>query len=956
MSPDTKVFPVLRRIAAKEATLFFSSPVAYMFLGSFVAVTLFIVFWGEAFFARNIADVRPMFEWMPLLLIVLCSTLTMRMWSEERRTGTLDHVMTQPVPLWVFVLGKFAGCLMLLATALLITLPLPLSVSLMGNLDWGPVLAGYLATFLLGAAYLAIGLFVSARSQNQIVSLLTAIGVCGAFYLIGSPVLTELFSDNTAEVLRQIGAGSRFESITRGMVDLSDLTYYLSLMAGFLALNTFVLEKERWSLVGQDSPRHSQWRLVTFLVVANALAANLWLGQTHAFRVDVTEGRQYSISEPTRKYLAQLQEPLLIRGYFSSKTHPLLAPLVPKLKDLIEEYAVAGGSRVRVEFVDPAENREMEEEAAQDYGIKPMPFQVADRYQSAIVSSYFSILVKYGNEFKVLGFQDLIEVKATSATDVKVSLRNPEYDLTRAIKKVVDTYQSEGNIYSRVDGKITLKAYISADGTLPPQLLEFKKVVKTVLDKQVAESGGKLAFEMIDPQADGGKVADQLAKDYGLKPMATDMFSPDRFYFYLILGRDAMQVQIPIDDGKEATLERNLKAAVKRFASGFTKTVALVAPAGEPNPMNPYAPPESDFRELEAFLQQELTVVKEDLKDGTVASNADILLLAAPKDLDQKSLFAVDQFLMQGGTVIAMTSPYSASMSGQGLSMVEQATGLEEWLDGLGLKIDKKLVMDPQNAALPIPVTRMLGGMQVQEVRMLDYPYFVDVREDGFPAGNPITAELPQVTVAWPSPIVVDKAKMKDRQVIELLKSTSGSWLSASLDVMPLFDQSGQSGFAPVGPQSAQTLAVIASGRFDSAFVGKPNPLLGAAAKPEDGPKASGIIEHSPESARVILFASNDMLMDKALKMQGGASGGAYLNGLQMLANAIDWSMEDASLLGIRARGNYNRSLPPMEQKTQMVWEGLNYLFAALALGLVALARRIHDKRRLAQYQAMVAG
>jgi ABC-2 type transport system permease protein len=958
MPPNTKAFPVLRRIAAKEATLFFASPVAYMFLGSFVAVTLFIVFWGEAFFARNIADVRPMFEWMPLLLIVLCSTLTMRMWSEERRTGTLDHVMTQPIPLWVFVLGKFVGCLSLLSIALLITLPLPLTVNLMGDLDWGPVLAGYLATFLLGAAYLAIGLYVSARSSNQIVSLLSAIALCGLFYLVGSPVITELVSDSTAEILRQLGAGSRFESITRGMVDLSDLAYYVSIVVGFLALNTFALEKERWSAASADTPRHQQWRLVTFLVLANALALNLWLGQTRAFRLDVTEGNQYSISEATQKYLGQLQEPLLIRGYFSSKTHPLLAPLVPKLKDLIEEYGVAAGSRVRIEFVDPASNPELEEEAGQDYGIKPVPFQVADRYQSAIVSSYFSVLVKYGSEFKVLGFQDLIEVKAGNAQDVQVSLRNPEYDLTRAIKKVVDTYQSDGNIFSKVEGKLTLNAYVSEDAKLPAKLQEFKKVLKTVADKSVADSGGKLTFTMVDPQADGGKVAEQLTRDYGLKPMVTDLFSPEQFYFYIILSKGEEQaVQIPIEDGVEATLERNMKAAVKRFASGFTKTVALVTPPSD-QPYNPYSggPPPGDFRELEAFLQNELTVVKEDLSDGTVSSQADILMLASPKNLDQKAVFAVDQFLMQGGTVVAMTSPYSASFEQGGLKMSEQTSGLQEWLEGQGLKVDKKLVMDPQNAALPIPVTRNLGGMQVQEIRMLDYPYFVDVREDGFASDSPILAELPQVTVAWPSPITVDKEKMKSRQVIELLRSSSGSWLSSSLNIMPLFDEQGNSGFVPMGAQSSQLLAVVASGRFDSAFTGKPNPLLsGAKENPESAPKAAGIIEHSPDSARIILLSSSDMLKDTVLKLQGGASGGAYLNTLQMMANAIDWSMEDASLLGIRARGNYNRTLPPMEQKTQMFWEGLNYLFAALALLLVAVARRVHDNRRLAAYEGMAA-
>ncbi|MGR9046840.1 MAG: ABC transporter permease, partial [Gammaproteobacteria bacterium] len=168
---------LIRRIADKEVTLFFASPIAYLFLASFAAVTLFIFFWGEAFFSRNIADVRPLFEWMPILLIFLASTLTMRLWSEERRTGTLEHVYTQPVPLWHFVIGKFAGCLFLLVIALAMTLPLPLTVSIIGDLDWGPVWAGYLATFLLGAAYLSIGLFVSARSDNQIVSLISAVAL-----------------------------------------------------------------------------------------------------------------------------------------------------------------------------------------------------------------------------------------------------------------------------------------------------------------------------------------------------------------------------------------------------------------------------------------------------------------------------------------------------------------------------------------------------------------------------------------------------------------------------------------------------------------------------------------------------------------------------------------------------------------------------------------------------------
>ena len=135
---------VIRRISRKELTLFFASPVGYLFLAVFLAVTLFVFFWVEAFFARNIADVRPMFEWMPLLLIFLCAALTMRMWSEERRTGTLEFVATLPASTWEFVLGKFLACWLLLLTALLLTLPLPVTVAVIADLDWGPVIAGYI--------------------------------------------------------------------------------------------------------------------------------------------------------------------------------------------------------------------------------------------------------------------------------------------------------------------------------------------------------------------------------------------------------------------------------------------------------------------------------------------------------------------------------------------------------------------------------------------------------------------------------------------------------------------------------------------------------------------------------------------------------------------------------------------------------------------------------------------
>lgn len=963
MRPKTHAH--IGRIAGKEITLFFASPIAYLFLATFAAISLFVFFWGEAFFARNIADVRPLFEWMPVLLIFLASALTMRLWSEERRTGTLEHVLTQPVPLWQFVIGKFVGCLFLLGVALVITLPLPITVDILGDLDWGPVAAGYLATFLLGAAYLSIGLFVSARSDNQIVSLISATALCAVFYVIGTPMITDFFGHQLGEWLRQLSTGARFEAITRGVIDIRDLYYYLSIIAVFLTLNTYSLEKERWAAT-RRTPNHAAWRTVTALLLINALGANLWLNQLHGLRIDATAGNQYSISDATHSYLNQLQEPLLLRGYFSSKTHPLLSPLVPQIRDLMEEYEIAGRGKVRVEFIDPATAPELEEEANQKFGIQPVPFQVADRYQASIVSSYFNVLVQYGDEHQILGFRDLIEVKARSEADLDVQLRNPEHDLTRAIKKVLHSYQAGGNLFDTVQDTLTFTAYVSSETALPETLIDFKQSVRSVLDQLKAEAGDRLQVNFIDPAANGGQVGQQIAQDYGFQPMATNLLSDERFYFYMILAGADQAVQIPLGDLTAGNFERNVKAGIKRFANGFSKTVALFTPAA--GGYSQYGSGGPQFTQLEGFLNTDMNVIRETLDDGRVTGEADILVVAAPKDLNQKQLFAIDQFLMQGGTVIMATSPFSADLTNRNLDLQRQDSGVDQWLAHHGLSIAPQLVLDPQSAALPIPVTRSVGGLQFQELRLLDYPYFVDVRGEGTNSDNPITGDLPQATLTWASPIKVAEDRAGERQITELLRSSEQSWLSDSTDVIPRMDQHGLSRFQPQGETGSQLLGVISSGRFDSYFAGKASPLLandpasGDQEQTENADSAdetttvSSVIERSPESARIILFSSNDFLSDRILQLATSATRSQYLNTLQLLANSVDWSLEDAGLLSIRSRGHFNRTLPPMEHDAQLFWEYLNYALALVALAVVAVLQRTHKRARLRRFVTQLAG
>jgi len=954
------------QIARKELGIFFASPLAYLFLGAFALINVFIFFWVEAFFARNIADVRPLFEWMPVVLVFLAAALTMRSWSEERRTGTLDHVLTMPARSVAFVFGKFLAAWALLLMALVLTVPIPVMVGAIGELDWGPVWAGYLATALLGALYLAIGLAVSARTDNAIVSLLLTTAVAGAFLLIGHPLLTSLVPTNLADGMRLIGSGSRFESITRGVIDVRDLYYYLGLTGVFLALNVYTLEQVRWDKQAHQT-QHGRWRLGIGLLVANLLLVNVWLQPTHALRIDTTEGNLYSISDTTRQTLARLDEPMELRGYFSAKTHPLLAPLVPQLKDLLREYAALGGDRVQVQLIDPTEAPELEQEANQTYGIEPVPFQVADRHQSSVVSSYFNVLVKYGDEHRVLGFNDMIEVKQ-GQNDLNVRLRNPEYDLTRAINAVQKSYRAGGDIYPLLDGNVTLTAYVSPDDTLPDALVDFRATLEETTNEMVDASNGKLNIEVRNPEADGGRLAQQIQQDYGFRPMVAGLLDPQPFYFYLMLSDGSQNAQVPLPDDLSAnTLRDGLEAGLERFVTGLTETVGLVTPSPA---ANPYAAQGGGkrFTQLRQALTESYSVRTVQLDDGQVPGAIDLLMVMAPEALSEQAVFAIDQYLMRGGRVVLATGPQSIRLSRQQLSASAHDSGLGDWLSGQGISVSDQLVMDPQNSAFPVPVIREVNGMRFEELRMLNYPYFIDVRGDGL-AEHPVTANLGRLTVPWAGAVEYEAPQDEADEsastvsITALAQSSPNAWLGSANQVMPRLNASGDVTYSPGETTKRYPLIVSLTGQFRSHFAGQDSPLLEAETEStEEGgegaedtesadtqPTIGTVIERSPESARLIVVGSNDFAEDTALQMAGAAQGTQLTGEIDFLTNLAEWSLDDSGLMSIRSGGEYNRTLPAMSEDSQRVYEYATYGAALVLLAALIIIQRWRRRQRLQQ-------
>lgn len=928
--------PVIRRVTRKEFRGFFSTPAAYLFVGAFLALVLFVFFWLETFFARNIADVRPLFEWLPLLLIFLVSALTMRSWAEERVAGTLESLLTAPVRPLELVLGKFFASLLLVSIALLLTLPLPVTVALLGPLDWGPVIGGYVATLFLAAAYVAIGLYMSVRTDNSIVALILTSVVCALLYLIGAETITTLVGHDVGSRLASLGTGARFRSISRGVLDLRDLYYYCSIVGVFLTLNIFSLEQIRWA-GNPAGRRHRRWAWIAGLTAMNFIAANLWLGSiTHA-RIDMTHGNLYSISPSTQQQLSKLREPLLIRGYFSAKTHPLLAPLVPRLKDLLQEYVVAADGRVRAEIIDPTRDHDAEEEAASRYGVRPVPFQTADRYQAAVVSSYFDLVIAYGDQYERLGFQDLIEVKAYTEDEVDVVLKDPEYSITRAIRKVTGAYQAGGNVFDNLTRSVTFQGYISPEKRLPKALRELRTDLEILLKELGKEAGDRLTIRFVDPDAEGGRLAEELQQKYGFRPQIVSPLDPKPFWFYMVLEADGEIVQVPLPTtlGKEE-LKRAIEAALQRLTPGVLKTVAIVKP-------QPTGIGGARYTELEKTLSENVRLKESDLKNGRVPAEADLLLVLAPDQLDDTQRFTIDQFLMQGGSVIVTTSPFDIHITGT-LTATKKDSGLQEWLAHHGITIEESMVLDPYNAALPVPIERQLGGITVREIRMLPYPHFPDLRKEGLSQDSPITASLGQLTLNWASPITVDTEKNKGRTVAELLRSSAMSWRSTSQNVLPDYQAHPDTGF-PVGDERVGSLMAVAiEGRFDSFYQGKEPPLVSkndnAGSEKEAGAPGMGIINHSPDSARLILVASNTFASDMATELVSQGLSTRYTKPLAFIQNAVDWSLEDRSLLALRGRTQLARTLDPLPQGRQQLWESANYGLAVIGLLAMWIWRR----------------
>jgi ABC-2 type transport system permease protein len=236
-------------IFRREFASYFATPIAFVFLVIFLFSMGVFTFYVGHFYDTGVADLSTFFNFHPWLYLFLIPALAMRLWSEEKRSGSIELLLTLPVPVWATVLGKYLAAWAFAGLALLLTFPIWITVNYLGSPDNGVILASYVASFLMAGAYLAIGAAISAATNNQVIAFVVSVVVCFLFTAAGAPVVVQAFQGwapvPLVDAIVSFSFLSHFAAITAGVIDLRDVVFFTSLIALFLYVNVLVVDMSK---------------------------------------------------------------------------------------------------------------------------------------------------------------------------------------------------------------------------------------------------------------------------------------------------------------------------------------------------------------------------------------------------------------------------------------------------------------------------------------------------------------------------------------------------------------------------------------------------------------------------------------------------------------------------------------------------------------------------------------
>ena len=401
----------LLTILNKDLKSYFDQPTGYILNIIFVISISFMFF--RTIETTNEASLRPMFSILPWILSIYIPAATMRLFSEEQRDGTLEILFTQPVRGVIVILSKFFAGLIFVVIGILGTLIIPFSLVFAGNLDFGALLAQYLGAIFLSSSLVSIGIFSSSLTKNQIVAFMIALSISILLIIIGLDFINITLPSELSILLQDLSPITHFSSMTRGLIDLRDVLYFISIDIAFLSL-TYL--NTRGKSLNTSSMQYKNLRIgVGSLVILSLVFA--WFGNSIQGRVDLTEDKIYSLAPSTKNIFDNLDDYVTIT-LFESKDHPINTALTARdVNDFLSDLN-ARSKFVRIKHRYPDAN-EKDAEESEILGIPPVQFNIRRQGEFQIKTGYLGMTIAYANNKEVIPFiesLDGLEYKIASLT------------------------------------------------------------------------------------------------------------------------------------------------------------------------------------------------------------------------------------------------------------------------------------------------------------------------------------------------------------------------------------------------------------------------------------------------------------------------------------------------------------------------------------------------------------
>jgi len=441
---------VIRAILLRELASYFGTPTGYVFITLFVFLSAMAAFWQERFFSTNLANLDQLNRFFPYLLIFLVPAITMGLWSEEKKQGTEELLLTLPAADVQIVLGKYLAALAIYSVALLFSLSHVVVLCWLGSPDPGLMVSTYFGYWLMGAALLSLGMLASALTAN-----LTVAFILGALFC-AVPVFLDyagaILSGAPQRLAEKLSIVEQFRDLSNGIVTLGPLVYFISFALAVLYLNVILLGRRRW-LTGPRSPWMTAHLLARAVALAVIVASLTLLASNSRLRLDATSGQIHSLSRETRTLLHSLnpRQPVFIQAYFSPDVPRSYVEARAGLVTMLREFEGAAHGAVDAKIVETVKYSPQAREAQERYGIRPFRVPAAEESSGAVNDIFLGLTFTCGSEEFVIPFFD-------RGLPVEYELMRSIRVVSRARRKKIGILDTPAKLFGGLDFQTKVQA------------------------------------------------------------------------------------------------------------------------------------------------------------------------------------------------------------------------------------------------------------------------------------------------------------------------------------------------------------------------------------------------------------------------------------------------------------------------------------------------------------------